>query len=41
MRRYGLQKPNPRQKQKTDDQKGKAKKEESEIMSEARDKKMD
>jgi hypothetical protein len=34
------QKPSPRQKQKSDDQKGEAKKEESEIMSEARDIKM-
>ena len=37
---YGWQKPSPRQKQKSDDQKGKAKKEESEVMSEARDIKM-
>jgi hypothetical protein len=32
-----LTKPSPRQKQKSDDQKGKAKKEESEIIGEARD----
>ena len=37
---YGWKKPSPRQKQKSDDQKGKAKKEESEVMSEARDIKM-
>jgi len=34
---YGRQRPSPGQKQESDDQKGKAKKEESEIMSEARD----
>ena len=37
---YGWQRPSPGQKQKSNDQKGEAKKEESEDMSEARDKKM-
>jgi hypothetical protein len=37
--KIGINKPSPRQKQKSNDQKGKAKKEESEVMSEARDRK--